>query len=812
MANEFVIKNGFISKDNSIVEGGLTANTINASGININGNLTVTGNTSLQSISGTTLDISGNTSSNIVKITQTGSGNAFVVEDSSNPDSSPFVIDASGNTGIGTLTPQAKLDVSGTTRITGSITSNTITEYFNDWRGTQNISSGLTPFSVTTHTLFAPTISSQATNLRPYALSIVPNFSGTTNTSHAVYISNTNTSPTSPGFNTSLVIRSSGTSEYGQYIDVSGSSTVGVYIDQAQTGQLITRTPSGGIGLSMNRNSTLEVAYTPINTFQQLSGTPSQSIFEYRNISSGNTTEINGLDLLNSSTGKFGNTLGNNAGINLRLGITNSSGLNSRYAKISAIAPNQTTLPDVIDLGLYVSDTGGTTTNAIYIKGSDQNVGIGTTAPTAKLHINNTTSGNTFLAEDDTNPDSTPFVIDASGNTGIGTLTPQYKLDVSGSSRVLTSMRVGADGNTFTSIDDNSIGISRTTDGLTTVILEAPTILSVNRQIARLRGREGVQLAYDIFARFQTYQFTSTIGLASSFDTSLTNDTSTILRLEGTKTPLSSVARGANFVPTLSATSDNDTLIGLDINPTFQNSSFTGVTNLGLRVNNGVSSFGGNVGIGLTGTTSPTAKLHINNTASGNTFLAEDDTNPDSSPFVIDASGNTGIGTLTPSAKLDVVGGNVALNNNVLYLGSNLGNQVLRIVESSNLQLFNSVGILYLNAGNSLVFGSNNSNAGRWATFFNTGNLLLQSGGTHTDAGFKLDVIGNTRVSGNTIISSGLSASTVTITTQPNSGYTSTQILMRNSTTGDVEITDSTSPSIYNYGMSYAMTTFNYLT
>jgi hypothetical protein len=70
----------------------------------------------------------------------------------------------------------------------------------------------------------------------------------------------------------------------------------------------------------------------------------------------------------------------------------------------------------------------------------------------------------------------------------------------------------------------------------------------------------------------------------------------------------------------------------------------------------------------------------------------------------------------------------------------------------------------------------------------------------------------NLDVSGNTIISSGLSASTVTITTQPTSGYTSTQILMRNSTSGQVEITDSTSPSIYNYGMTYAMTTFNYLT
>jgi hypothetical protein len=67
-------------------------------------------------------------------------------------------------------------------------------------------------------------------------------------------------------------------------------------------------------------------------------------------------------------------------------------------------------------------------------------------------------------------------------------------------------------------------------------------------------------------------------------------------------------------------------------------------------------------------------------------------------------------------------------------------------------------------------------------------------------------------VSGNTIVSGTISGGTMVITTQPTSGYTTTQILMRNSTSGQVEITDSTSPSIYNYGMSYAMSTFNYLT
>jgi len=40
--------------------------------------------------------LAANTTSDALRITQTGSGNAFVVEDSTSPDTSPFVIDASG--------------------------------------------------------------------------------------------------------------------------------------------------------------------------------------------------------------------------------------------------------------------------------------------------------------------------------------------------------------------------------------------------------------------------------------------------------------------------------------------------------------------------------------------------------------------------------------------------------------------------------------------------------------------------------------------------------------------------------------------
>ena len=55
--------------------------------------------------------ISVNSSSDALRITQTGAGNALVVEDSANPDSTPFVVTASGSVGIGTLFPQDTLDV-----------------------------------------------------------------------------------------------------------------------------------------------------------------------------------------------------------------------------------------------------------------------------------------------------------------------------------------------------------------------------------------------------------------------------------------------------------------------------------------------------------------------------------------------------------------------------------------------------------------------------------------------------------------------------------------------------------------------------
>ena len=55
--------------------------------------------------------IDSNTPSPALQITQTGTGAALKVQDSADPDITPFIIDATGQVGIGTATPGAALEI-----------------------------------------------------------------------------------------------------------------------------------------------------------------------------------------------------------------------------------------------------------------------------------------------------------------------------------------------------------------------------------------------------------------------------------------------------------------------------------------------------------------------------------------------------------------------------------------------------------------------------------------------------------------------------------------------------------------------------
>jgi hypothetical protein len=79
------------------------------------GAVAITGGTmSGVAFSGGTI-IDDNSANAALRVTQVGTGNAILVEDSANPDATPFVVAASGNVGIGTTTPAAQLELVNTT-------------------------------------------------------------------------------------------------------------------------------------------------------------------------------------------------------------------------------------------------------------------------------------------------------------------------------------------------------------------------------------------------------------------------------------------------------------------------------------------------------------------------------------------------------------------------------------------------------------------------------------------------------------------------------------------------------------------------
>jgi hypothetical protein len=84
------------------------------------------------------LRVSGSSSTDMVRITQVGSGPALVVEDENNPDTSPFIVSGDGKVYIGTTTSTTSiLNVNGNTLIYGNIFINGTTN-----RAIQNATAG----------------------------------------------------------------------------------------------------------------------------------------------------------------------------------------------------------------------------------------------------------------------------------------------------------------------------------------------------------------------------------------------------------------------------------------------------------------------------------------------------------------------------------------------------------------------------------------------------------------------------------------------------------------------------------------------
>jgi hypothetical protein len=257
-------------------------------------------------------------------------------------------------------------------------------------------------------------------------------------------------------------------------------------------------------------------------------------------------------------------------------------------------------------LSFFTTASGASTSTERVRINSSGNVGIGTGSPTALLHVNGNTlittnsstdalritqlgTGNAFVVEDSTNPDSTPFVINNSGRVGIGTRSPAYVLDVVGTSNIHASIS-GVGGATTS---QQLFGSWTSANGDIDSLLPGSNFGTIH---------QGANNGHHVFG----------------------------IRENDTGDSFSIISGGGNYTADLTY----DTLIAM------------------FRAD-------GRVGIG---TSSPLANLHVNsdaiitaNTATdalritqlgtGNAFVVEDETSPDSTAFIIDNTGNTYIGT-----------------------------------------------------------------------------------------------------------------------------------------------------------------------
>ena len=105
---------GVVPSPGNLVEGELAVNTTDRKLYTLDngGNVVLLASGSSYS---TPVVVDVSSASAAVRITQRGAGNALLVEDSTNPDSTPFVIDATGNVYSGYLTPFDYLSIGGGT-------------------------------------------------------------------------------------------------------------------------------------------------------------------------------------------------------------------------------------------------------------------------------------------------------------------------------------------------------------------------------------------------------------------------------------------------------------------------------------------------------------------------------------------------------------------------------------------------------------------------------------------------------------------------------------------------------------------------
>ena len=697
--------------------------------------LNVTGNTTLGDASADTITlngtvqpgvvVSGSSSGDAFRITQTGTGNAFVVEDAANPDATPFVIDASGNVIVGytSTTNYAAFNPN----VQSQMASQNAGFAAGNWQNTSgapNIWLGKSRGAIGTHTIVQS--GDGMGNIRFYGSD------GTGFIESAAIYSFVDGTPGTNDMPGRLV--------FSTTADGASSPTERMRIDnQGRIG--IGGSTVAGTSLRNIRNidgGTTSQAFMANGTIQQ-EVTGGAQIYRSSPATQAQTFTLGALDhfIANPQAFGAGSTVTNQFGFNAASSLT---GATNNYGFYSNIASGT---------GRWNFYANGTAAN--YFAG---NVGIGTTTTTATLNVN----GNINLPAATTEVRNIEI---GAGRTGNGNSFIDFIGDATFSDYGLRIIRTNTGPNANSDIIHRGIG------ALNLKAAEAGTIGFLTSNVERMRigdnGNIGIgssnQPARTLFVNSPITGATTAWGIVSQGTVQSDVTAQAFLFSTGafTQATTFTLSNFSHFIAnqgTFGAGSTVTNQYGFNVT-----SAMTGATNnYGFYSNiasgtgrwnfyaNGTANnyFNGNVGIG---TTTPSEKLRvvgasgspqfgagtagnavfINSFDSGDLYMTASTVNSTTFGFGsasnipmffltnntermrIDTSGNVGIGTSDPTTGARLVINNTAGASAPSLALLNSGNYNAQIGLGVLTGFGDTVGINARQASGLVVFGTNNT-------------------------------------------------------------------------------------------------------
>lgn len=288
----------------------------------------------------------------------------------------------------------------------------------------------------------------------------------------------------------------------------------------------------------------------------------------------------------------------------------------------------------------------------------------------------------------------------------------------------------------------------------------AATLVGNTLNIPQYSGGGGMAIGGSITsATAGSVLFAGTSGVLAQDNTNLfwddandrlgirTSSPNAALHVSGSTTASGAIARGANYTPTLVAAANNDVLVGLDVNPTFTNGAFTGVTNYAARFQENI--------------------LVSKNQNSATTLFVTNATSGTSSQVGLQLSSNNGAFSFFKFSSTTSTYKILSANDNCIYSGT-----------SGDIAILNDTPT----AGFKIAVGS--SSTAHFRMYAN-GNIGISQ---NTDAGFRLDVSGTCRVQSKLSLSAGttsnaqINLASSTAPTSPNNGdiwFDGTDLKMR---------------------------------